>query len=386
MTVSTTVHLPPEGALERAPILVTMTWLDRDKSVTHFRLHRPNGEHFDSRRIRLGQEIRVLDGRQVIAHTYQWALTPLAAGAITLDFARMSFQTVGAPDTRYEYQPVSRILTVRPLPGYWPDTVPVSPPPRLIARPLPPLQAGQPADWQLRITGEGLTEYGLKHLLDEQLIGTAALGVGPAEVRLSPTDPVPADDALAQTFDVNIPLLPDPQGDGHTQASLPRLRLPYLDRHAAQPGEHLQFVELASGTLRWPPTARARLTDALQYWWWRGLLLLALLMTLGVGVFDLAQRAAARRRHRQAQQRLAACATPEALWRQLRQLTGCPHSAALLARAPNPWFSAAVHALDRACYAQKVSASSAAAIEPIRDELVRWLPTVFFRKNPAAEQ
>lgn len=377
VSVQTTVHLPAQGALEHAPLLVTMTWFDRNKSVANFRLHRPNGEHFGSRRIRVGQEIRVIDGKQVIAHTYQWALTPLAGGVLTLDFARMTFQQVGQPDLTYEYQPVSRLITVRPIPGFWPQTLPVSTALRVKADPLPPLVAGQPATWRFTLTGQDLTEYTVRQLLEPQLIGGAALGIGQPEIRLSPTAPVPADDDLAQTFDVRIPLLPDPQGHGAAHGTLPELRLPYLDRDAATPGQTLSYTVVPPQTLHWAPTASARFWDALAYWWWRGALIAAAGIALGVALFDLGQRLAARRRHRQAQQRLAACTTPDALWQQLRQITGCQHTAELIARAPNPWFSDALHALDRARFAP----TPANEIEPTRDELVRWLPTQFFQSR-----
>ena len=376
VSVTTTVHLPPEGALQRAPILVTMVWLDREKTVAHFRLHRPSGAHFASRRIRAGQEIRIIDGRQVIAHTYQWALTPLAAGALTLDFAPMRFTAVGEPDTRYEYQPVSRVLQVRPIPGYWPESLPVSPPPQIHAEPLPPLTAGQPVTWLLRITGRGWTEYTLQHLLDEQLLGSPVLGIGQAEIRRATDTPVPADDPLAETFTVRIPLLPAPHGGNATQATLPTLRLPYLDPRDNPAGHTLHAVTLPGQTLHWQPTASARWHQALVYWWWRGLLLLALIVTAGFALRDLARRHAARRRHHRAKEQLAQCPDADCLWHTLHRLTGCQSTAELIARAPNPWFRTALHALDQARYATPPPPPD--RFESLRSELVRWLPAALF--------
>ncbi|WP_407275974.1 hypothetical protein [Halothiobacillus sp. DCM-1] len=375
VSVTTRIEVPPEGIRQRAPFLVRMVWLDRQKTVAHFRLHRPSGEHFDSRRIRLGQEIRVIDGRQVIAHTYEWAVTPLAAGSLTLDFARMTFTAVGEPNTRYEYQPVSRELRVAAIPADWPESLPMSRPPTLTSEPLPALTAGQPAAWQLKISGEGLTAYSLRHWLDEQLIGDTALGIGPAEVRLSPTEPIPADDPLAQTFEVRIPLLPDPQGTRATEGRLPSLRLPYLDREENPPGAALHFVTLPGQTLHWTPTPAARLEQALKFWWWRALLFLALLLALAVGLRDLWRRHAARQRHRRARQAMAQSPNAEALWHILQQTTGGHSTAELIARAPNPWFSEALRALDRL----RFSAESPADFNPVRTELVRWLPLALFR-------
>ena len=381
MTVQTRITPMPNatanGFLERAPFLVTLTITDRNKTLASLTLHRPYGEHIQTRRIDIDQQLRSIDGRMANVRVYRFAVTPLAAGDIELKFAEMTFREVGDSATRYAFIPVARTLTVSPLPGFWPAYLPVTPSLAISSDPLPKLAAGQPVDWVLHITGQNLTTYALSKLLDEQLIGTAALGVGHAEIRRATDDKPPADDPLAQTFTVRISLLPDPQGQGDTNGMLPELRLPFIDSTVADPGQHISETVLPARSISWPAPASARVLDAVQFWWWRVLLLLVVAYGLGYALNDARKRWQRRRQHRAAQVELAELDTPRAVLHRLRQLTGESSIKGMIERAPNPRFMAALHALDAACYGN--------SDEPVSEnwpqthqELVRWLPKVFF--------
>ncbi len=379
VTVRTEITEPPEGLLQRAPFLVTITITDTTKNLASLTLHRPAGPRMATRRISISQQLATVDGRLANLRVYRFAVTPLAGGERTLDFAEMTFQMVGEPGSNYAFMPVARRLAVRSLPGFWPESIPVAPGLHWAQTPLPPLKSGEPVDWQLQVSGRGLTEHTLGQLLDEQLIGSAALALGPAEIRLSPTAPVPADDDLAQTFDIRIPILPDPQGQNATSGQLPALRLPFINSQATNPGAALATADWPAQTVHWQPTVRAQLMQAVQFWWWRVLLLLIVLYAVFYALRDAYRRLARQRRHRAAQAQLAQCPTPQAALGTLRALTGDVSSQRMIERAPNPRFIAAVHALDAACFAPDASA-------PPQDwpatqaELVRWLPKVFF--NP----
>ncbi|OYV45034.1 MAG: hypothetical protein B7X12_09465 [Halothiobacillus sp. 20-53-49] len=183
VTVRTEVTVPPEGLLQRAAFLVTLTLIDRTKNIASLTLHRPFGERIAARRISISQRLDAVDGRMANVRVYRFAVTPLSGGEITLNFAEMTFQMVGEPGSHYAFIPVARRLTIRPLPAFWPEYIPVTPALNVVQAPLPPLNAGEPMDWQLRITGQGLTEHALTQLLDEQLIGTEALALGQAQIR-----------------------------------------------------------------------------------------------------------------------------------------------------------------------------------------------------------
>ncbi|OYY56127.1 MAG: hypothetical protein B7Y53_02480 [Halothiobacillus sp. 28-55-5] len=382
VTVRTEITVPPEGLLQRAAFLVTLTLIDRTKNIASLTLHRPFGERIAARRISISQRLDAVDGRMANVRVYRFAVTPLSGGEITLNFAEMTFQMVGEPGSHYAFIPVARRLTIRPLPAFWPEYIPVTPTLSVVQAPLPPLNAGEPMDWQLRITGQGLTEHALTQLLDEQLIGTEALALGQAQIRLSPTAPVPGSDELAQTFDIRIPILPDPQGQNATTGTLPALRLPFINRNAADPGAMLNAAVLPAQTLHWPPTARAQLTQAIGFWWWRVLLGLVAVYALFYALRDGYQRHARRRQHQAALLRLAQCQTPQAALHALRAITGEPSINCMIARAPNPRFIAALHALDAACFSASPQANRVAQIPPdwpaTQAELVRWLPRAFF--------
>ncbi|WP_290681695.1 hypothetical protein [Halothiobacillus sp. 15-55-196] len=381
MTVQTQITPTANGLLERAPFLVTLTITDRNKTLASLTLHRPYGEHIQSDRIDINQQLRSIDGRMANVRVYRFAVTPLAAGEIELKFAEMTFREVGDSDTRYAFIPVARTLTVRPLPGFWPAYLPVTPNLSISQEPLPKLAAGQPVDWVLHITGQNLTAFALNKLLDEQLIGTAALGVGRAEIRRATEDKPPVDDPLAETFSVRISLLPDPQGQGATTAALPRLRLPFIDSRESAPGQQLSETVLPARSISWPASSGVRVLDAVQFWWWRVLLLLMFAYGLGFALNDARKRWQRRRQHRAAQVELAELNTPRAVLHRLRQLTGESSIKGMIERAPNPRFIAALQALDAACYGNSDGPISEKRLEnwpQTHQELVRWLPRVFF--------
>lgn len=387
VTVETDIAPTAGGLLVRAPFLVTLTILDRTRSLTDHSLHRPHGDAFVTRRISIDQKLVNLNGRLVNRYVYRFAVTPLQPGSAVLSFAEMTFRTVGSGETPYTFMPVARQLSIRPLPGYWPEYLPVAPKLSIQADALPPLSAGQPVDWHLRVTGEGLTEQALQKMLDEQLLSPAHLRVGTPEIRLATDTPVPADDRLAETYSIRIPLLPAPAGQDTTEAKLPDLRLPYLDSRAVEPGQQLRYATLAPQTLHWAPSTGQRVLGGIGYWWWRTGVMLLLLYAGAYGIRDLRRRWTIRQHYRAAQARLAACADPQALLRTLRQETGLPSLGRMIDQAPNPRFMAAVKALDRLCYRPEGSTPdqltrAESEFPSVRDELVRWLPRVFFQTPP----
>lgn len=381
VSIETSVRVPPAGLLQRAEFLVTLRVIDRQKSIAQLTLHRPEGEHFLARRVTLTQHIETLpEGGTANVREYQWAVTPLAAGTQVLHFVTMHFQVAGAPGVVYGYQPVARKLTARALPAFWPESLPVSPTLTLQREPLPALQAGQPQIWRLRITGRGLTEYALKHMLAEQLIDQPGLHFDSLDLRRSPIQPIPRDDVLAQTFDADITITPDPNGQGITHAELPALKIPYLDSHAAEPGTQLSEVVLPAQLIGWTPLPSVRFWQALRFWSWRVGLATLVLWGLGVWLRDRWRSQQARRRHQAARRLLAAQPTADALWHQLQQLTGGHSSGALITRAPNPRFIEALQALDSLRFANQ-DPSNAPSFETVRDELSRWLPARFFHSS-----
>lgn len=381
VSVTTEITRPSSGLLLRAPFLVTLTILDTSRSLTDHSLHRPHGDAFVTRRISIDQKLVKRDGRLVNRYVYRFAVTPLQPGPAVLSFAEMTFRTVGGGPTPDTFMPVARNLNIRSLPGFWPEYLPVSPTVSIHAAPLPPLTAGQPVDWHLRVTGEGLTEQALLKMVGEQLISPPDLRLGAPEVRLATDTPVPNDDPLAETFSVRIPLLPDPAGETAAKARLPELRLPYIDSHAPDPGEALSYATLPAQWVHWTPPAQARILLVLQEWWWRILVLLIVLYGLGFWLRDRARQGSIRRRHRAAQSQLAQAPDPHALLQSLRQITGLSSVGQMIGRAPNPRFMAALTALDRLCY--RSPAPDTAEFGDVRGELARWLPRVFF--EPAAE-
>lgn len=388
VSVRTQITEPPHGFLQRAPFLVTLTITDRDKSIASLTLHRPHGAHIATRRIDINQQLVSVDGRSAIVRVYRFAVTPLSAGAITLDFAEMTFREVGDAASRYAYIPVARILDVRPLPAFWPTYLPVTPALRITEEPLPKLAAGQPVNWVLHISGDDLSTYALLKMLNAQLVGTAALGVGRARIPRPPEAARASTDVLGQTFEVHITLLPDPEGQGVTQGVLPALRLPYIDSRRADPGKALSEAILPARTVHWSAPAGQRFGQALAFWWWRVLLLLVLIYLLGIALRDVWQRVQRRRRYRRAQAELAMVHEPQAVMLRLRQLTGESSIQSMIRRAPNPRFIAALHRLEAACYRQRDArledgyddalGDELVAWEYTHQELVRWLPRAFF--------
>lgn len=386
VSVTTTVTPPPAGILLRAPFLVTLTILDKARSLADYGLHRPHGDAFVTRRISIDQKLVTLDGRLVNRYVYRFAVTPLQPGPAVLSFAEMTFRTVGDSQTRYAFMPVARNLTIRPLPAFWPEYLPVAPDLVIQATPLPELTSGQPVDWHLKVTGEGLTEQALLKILGEQLISPTGLRLGEPEIRLATDAPIPSDDPLAETFSIRIPLLPDPAGQDAIGARLPELRLPFIDSRATEPGQALSYSVLPAQAIHWTPPMRAQVAQMARYWWWRILLILAILYAAGHGVRDLSRRLSVRRRRRHAQARLAQAPDPHTLLVDLRQITGLPTLRQMIDAAPNPRFMAALRTLDRLCYRTTVIEEGETEFLSVRSELLRWLPRIFFNDRPARPQ
>jgi len=379
-----TTHVSTLSPTLRAPFLVTLTVIDQARSLISLKLHRPHGEAIDGRRIAISMGKVTIDGRLANRRVYRWAISALKPGEIKLAFAHMTLQVTGSPNKDWHWTPQSRTLNVQPLPAYLPEYLPVTQQLTVEQHPLPKLQAGQLVDWLWTVRGRGVTERWLRTVLDQQLVSTPRLHFGTPEIRtIEASDKQKADDPLAQTFEVRVPLLPDPDPEASSPTSgpvtLPAIRLPYVriaankDRRKAE----LAAVTLPARQLKWVSPPPAGLSWS-ALWRYLPLLLaaVALLWLSWLVGRDVHRRLDARRRHARARERVAAARTPAELLAVLRAVSGCETLGAMGRDAPNPNFLVALQALDRACYGGSVD-----DFEALRAELVRWLPRSFVRQR-----
>ncbi|HKK05505.1 MAG TPA: hypothetical protein VKA50_06610 [Gammaproteobacteria bacterium] len=228
-----------------------------------------------------------------------WAVMPLRAGPLDLEFPLLRVRSRERFGKRLLY-PVSAIhLQARPLPSYLPPRVPVG---QVTIRSDPPagrLWPGRTYLWHLDVSGRGLDAAGLRALLAPQLRRMLEPGASGSDgvklyQPLYERRPVDKGEPLRQTFRVSIPLSIGDPGT-HRLASL-----------------HVPFVEVRTGRLE---TARAagpvlRVTSPVWFYTRWALALAAALAVVGwIGVrlcAALRWRAARRTLIR----RLAAAQTP----------------------------------------------------------------------------
>lgn len=366
----------------RMPFLVTLTVIDRSRSLISLSLHRPSGPSIHAHRIDIRQDQITIDGRLTNRRVYRWAVSALRPGEVALNFAAMKLRVTGAPNKDWHWTPATRMLKVQALPAYLPEYLPVTP--RLIVTqvPLPDMRAGQPVDWVWTVRGLGVTETWLRSVLAQQLLGSARLSIGRPEI--VPVDDVDPKAPLMQTLRVRVPLLPDPQagdqsGTDAGQVMLPSVRLPYVavsePDGAKQASGKLDFVTMPARPLHWAsPETQSTGWHALRPylpWLAVGAAVLWLMWRIGR---DLLRRIQRRRRHARAQAQLALADSPETLRTLLRLVTGLNALGEMKRSAPNPRWVAALEQLDQACYGDP----SVVDFGVMRDELVRWLPRSYF--------
>lgn len=379
--------------VQRQTFLVTQTILDPARQLREVEVHRPEGEGIDVRPLAVSRDTVEIDGRLVDRRHYRWAVQALRGGDLRLRFSRIDFEVVGSAQSEYGFVPVARRLEVVELPAHLPSYLPVTPGLVVEEAEVDALVAGEPGNWRFRVRGEGLSEEALSRLIGAQLVAPPGVRLGtpgihalsgestespPAAKRVSP---------LAGTWQVNISLLPSVDGgaDGHRQAQLPGLRLPYIDPRVAEPGADFAYVRLPAEQVSWeaePVTRRlAALSVALPW------LLAGVVAAIGLGVLARWswRRWQAYRAWRAARERLLAADGAAGLRRQLlRELDAlpqpvCPVIRERLARrgAPEAWL-AAFAALESWCF-DPDRAPQRAEWEAVRRVLAVQLPAHWFR-------
>ena len=278
--------------VQRQTFLVTQTILDPARQLREVEVHRPGGEGIDARPLGVTRDEIEIDGRLVDRRHYRWAVQGLRGGELRLAFSRIDFEVVGRAQSEYAFVPVARRLEVVELPAYLPSYLPVTPDLAIGQVGVDSLVAGEPGSWHFRVRGEDLSAAGLARLLEAQLVAPPGLRLGaPAIHALARDSGSPAASEavspLATTWQVDISLLPSVEGgaDGRREATLPALRLPYIDPRAAEPGAKLAYARIDAQTVTWeaePATRRLAALRAALPWLLGGLAAVAALGVAGL--------------------------------------------------------------------------------------------------------
>ena len=393
--VIVTTEVTRLAPVQREAFLVTQTILDPARRLREVEVHRPEGEGIDARPLAVTRDTVEIDGRLVDRRHYRWAVHGLRGGELRLEFSRIDFEVVGRAQSEYAFVPVARRLEVVELPAHLPSYLPVTPGLEIEPLPLDTLVAGEPGSWSFRVRGEGLSAEGLERLVGAQLIAPPGLRLGSPAVHergSESTEAAPAGEELARTWQVDVALLPSVDGgaDGHREARLPALRLPYIDPRAIAPGAEdpvveIEYARLDAATVAWQAeVAEQRLATlrAALPWLLAGLLGLAVLVVAGRWG---GRRWQAYRARRAAGARLRSCEDAVALRRQLLiELEALPHSVRPATRewlarrgAPADWL-AAWDALQSWCFDPQQSPSPD-DVAAVRQALAERLPARWFR-------
>lgn len=165
------------------------------------------------------QRDEMVDGTRFVVHRYAWAALPLRDGALRINFPRVNAAKFGAR-LRYAVPPLT--FDADPIPAWVPVHVPVGAL-QVASEPLPAtIETQQPFNWQLRVTGAGLSEQGIAKALSAVLRSNAALYFYPAIVQ---REDAPRATTPQQTFLVTLPLRMQQAGE----MALPQLVFPFYD-------------------------------------------------------------------------------------------------------------------------------------------------------------
>lgn len=170
------------------------------------------------------QRNEVVDGTRYVVHRTTWAALPLREGPLRVNFPRIHATKFGV---RLRYAVPQLTFSAEPVPAWLPIHVPVGAP-QLHSDALPAqIETQRPFNWQLRVTGAGLSEEGIVKVIGAALRESAALYFYPPTVQRMET---PRATELQQTFLVTIPLRIQRAGE----IELPHLVFPYYDATRAQ--------------------------------------------------------------------------------------------------------------------------------------------------------
>ena len=396
--VRVTTEVSRLDPVQRQTFLVTQTILDPARQLREVEVHRPGGEGIDARPLDVSRDEIEIDGRLVDRRHYRWAVQALRGGELRLEFSRIDFEVVGRAQSEYAFVPVARRLEVVELPAHLPTYLPVTPGLVVEEATVDALVAGEPGSWSFRVRGEGLSAAGLSRLIEAQLVAPSGLRLGSPVIHARATDGDAAASAgaavspLATTWQVDVSLLPSVEGgeNGRREATLPALRLPYVDPRdiepaADQPMAELSYARLAGQPVAWeaePVERRLAILWAALPWLLAGLVAVAILAAAGRWVW---RRWHAARARQAARRRLLASGDAPALRRQLlAELAALPRPIRPVTRerlvgrgAAEEWL-AALTTLESWCFDPRRSPQET-EFEAVRQLLAERLPARWFR-------
>jgi hypothetical protein len=158
-----------------------------------------------------------LAGTAFTVHRMAWAVMPLNAGNITLNFPILNAIKFG---NRLRYTVPTLQFNARPAPRYLPVYVPVGKLTVASQTPSGKLSLNRPANWNLTVRGTGISVEGLTKLLPE-LADSETLHYYPPQIRLIET----GGNTPEQTILITLPFQPLQAGT----FTLPHIQLPYYD-------------------------------------------------------------------------------------------------------------------------------------------------------------
>ncbi len=160
----------------------------------------------------------VLDGVNYTIHRFSWAVTPLRDTGVSIRFPMLDALKFG---TRLRYEAPPMWFYVAPVPSYLPVHVPIGKPEISIQALPAEIILNRPVNWELSISGTGISEEGLSKLLstiqDDENWHFYPLSLVPGLNEPSTS--------ATQTFKLVIPFKAVRAGN----LRLPDLNLPYFD-------------------------------------------------------------------------------------------------------------------------------------------------------------
>ena len=162
------------------------------------------------------QREATVDGVKYTLHRHAWAATPLRDGNLVVRFPMLDATKFGA---RLRYAAPPLMFAADPVPAYLPVHVPVGRP-AIRAEPLPAgIAVNRPLNWQLTVSGSGISEEGIAKLL--------AASLGDSETMRFYAPKIQADAATSaiRTLHVTLPFQALRAGD----VALPEIAIPYYD-------------------------------------------------------------------------------------------------------------------------------------------------------------